>query len=89
MSKKSLACASQTTLSKQQLTDIEVARYLTVSVSTVRRWRLTGGGPRWIRIEGSIRYPPADLESYVATLPSGGGALARVCAKPLPSQAEG
>jgi excisionase family DNA binding protein len=54
-------------------TDIEVAEYLAVSVSTVRRWRLTGGGPRWIRIGGSIRYPFTDLEAYVAGLPSGGG----------------
>jgi excisionase family DNA binding protein len=55
-------------------TDIEVAQYLGVSVSTVRRWRLTGGGPRWVRIGGSsIRYPIADLEAYIAGLPSGGG----------------
>lgn len=57
-------------------TDIEVADYLGVSVSTVRRWRLTGGGgPRWVRIGTSIRYPRADLEAYVANLPSGGGTL--------------
>ena len=54
-------------------TDVEVAQYLAVSVSTVRRWRLTGGGPRWIRIGGSIRYPFADLDAYLANLPSGGG----------------
>jgi predicted DNA-binding transcriptional regulator AlpA len=55
-------------------TDIEVAAYLGVSLSKVRRWRLTGGGPRWIRIgKGSIRYKLADLEAYVAALPSGGG----------------
>jgi excisionase family DNA binding protein len=54
-------------------TDVEVAQYLGVSVSTVRRWRLTGGGPRWVRICGSVRYPFADLEAYLASLPSGGG----------------
>jgi len=55
-------------------TDIEAAEYLGVSVSTVRRWRLTGGGPRWIRIgASSIRYTLADLEAYVASRPSGGG----------------
>jgi len=55
-------------------TDVEVAQFLGVSVSTVRRWRLTGAGPRWIRIGGSsIRYPIADLEAYLANLPSGGG----------------
>jgi excisionase family DNA binding protein len=58
---------------RQNLNDVEVAGYLGVSVSTIRRWRLTGGGPRWVRIGGSIRYPVADLEAYVARLPSGGG----------------
>jgi excisionase family DNA binding protein len=53
-------------------TDIEVAEYLGVSVSTVRRWRLPGG-PRWVRIGTSIRYPIADLEAYMASLPSGDG----------------
>lgn len=54
-------------------TDNEAAEFLGISVSTIRRWRLNGSGPRWIRIGTSIRYPLADLESYVATLPSGGG----------------
>jgi len=59
---------------RHNMNDVEVARYLAVSVSTVRRWRLTGGGPRWVRIGGgSIRYPFTDLEAYVASLPSGGG----------------
>jgi len=61
------------TLGKQQLTDVELAGHLNVSVSTVRRWRLTGCGPRWIRIGGCVRYPLADLEAYLASLPSGGG----------------
>ena len=58
---------------QNQLTDIQVAEYLNVSVSTVRRWRLLGGGPKWIRISGCIRYPKADLDAYLAGLPSGGG----------------
>jgi excisionase family DNA binding protein len=62
-----------TACERRHHTDIEVAAYLDISVSTVRRWRLTGGGPRWVRIGTSIRYPLADLEAYVATLPSGGG----------------
>ena len=56
-------------------TDIEVAEYLGVSVSTVRRWRLLGGGPRWVRLGASIRYPVSDLNAYLASLPSGGGVI--------------
>jgi len=74
MSTQSLAFASQINPGKQQLTDVQVADYLNVSVSTVRRWRLIGGGPRWVRIGGSsIRYPIADLEAYLTGSPSGGG----------------
>ena len=59
---------------RHNLNDVEVAEYLGVSVSSVRRWRLNGGGPRWVRVGGgSIRYPFADLEAYLASLPSGGG----------------
>lgn len=54
-------------------TDVEVAVSLGISVSKVRRWRLTGGGPRWVRIGGCVRYPVADLHDYMARLPSGGG----------------
>ena len=73
MRNESLAFTSQTTFSKKQLTDVEIAEYLNVSVSTVRRWRLTGGGPRWVRICGCVRYPSAELEAFLASLPSGGG----------------
>lgn len=71
-----MSSISKTILDRERanLTDVEVAEYLSVSVSTVRRWRLTGGGPRWVRIGGSsIRYPITDLEAYVASSPSGGG----------------
>ena len=61
-------------LRKQMLTDVEVADHLSVSISTVRRWRLKGGGPRWIRIGSSIRYDSADLRAYILGLPGGGGA---------------
>jgi predicted DNA-binding transcriptional regulator AlpA len=56
------------------LTDVEVAELLRISVSTVRRWRLARvGGPKWVRISSSVRYARADVESFMASLPSGGG----------------
>jgi hypothetical protein len=64
---------------RTNLTDVQVAHYLNISVSSVRRFRLSGVGPRWVRLAGSssIRYPIADLEAYVANSPSGGGVTAR------------
>ena len=58
---------------KSNLIDTEVAEYLNLSVSTIRRWRLIGKGPRWFRIGGSVRYPHKELAEYVSKLPSGGG----------------
>ena len=56
------------------LNDHEVAGTLGVSVATVRRWRLLGTGPRWIRIGGAaIRYRPEDVKAYLDARPSGGG----------------
>ena len=63
---------------RQLLTDIEVAEYLSISISTVRRWRLKGGGPRWIRIGSSIRHHATELHAYIVSLPSGGGTKSRV-----------
>jgi len=73
MGNESLAYASPLILSQQQLTDLQTAEFLNISVSTLRRLRLVGGGPRWIRIGSSIRYPMRDLQEYVASVPSGGG----------------
>jgi predicted DNA-binding transcriptional regulator AlpA len=59
---------------RHNLSDVEVATYIGLSVSTLRRWRFIGtGGPRWVRIGSSVRYPIADLEAYLAGLPTGGG----------------
>jgi hypothetical protein len=43
---------------------------------TARRWRKTGRGPEWRRMEGRIVYPLHSLREYLASLPGGGGALA-------------
>jgi DNA-binding transcriptional MerR regulator len=39
----------------------EAAKVLNVTDGTMRYWRAVGIGPRWIKIEGGVRYDLADL----------------------------
>lgn len=46
----------------------EAARFLGVQRQTLRKWRLTGRGPPYIRLGGTfgrVAYRPADLEQWV------------------------
>jgi predicted DNA-binding transcriptional regulator AlpA len=55
------------------LNEYDVAKILNVSVATVRRWRLFGQGPRYIKIGASVRYRPEDVKAYLDSRPTGGG----------------
>jgi excisionase family DNA binding protein len=46
------------------LTEQQVAERLNVSVRTLRKWRLTGGGPRFRKFGSAVRYSLSDLEAY-------------------------
>jgi len=57
------------------LNEVKVAELIGVSVATVRRWRLIGRGPKFLKIGGTlIRYPVEALETWLASQPTGGGA---------------
>jgi hypothetical protein len=43
----------------------EAAQYLTRSVSSLRRARKTGIGPKFVRIGRSIRYAKTELDNYI------------------------
>lgn len=44
----------------------EAAEFLSLSPRTLERWRVTGGGPRFIKAGGkSVRYRPADLLAWI------------------------
>jgi hypothetical protein len=43
-----------------------LAQSFAVSISTVRRWRRIGGGPKFIHFGKSVRYKLADVEKWVA-----------------------
>lgn len=50
-----------------ELLDTErVAKVCGLSEVTLRRWRMTGEGPRFIRLGRAIRYRRADLDAYLA-----------------------
>jgi len=54
------------------LNEREVAQMLSVSVATVRRWRLLRQGPRFLKVSASVRYRPEDVDGWLDSRPSGG-----------------
>ena len=54
------------------LTKIDVSKRLNVSVASLRRWRLHGRGPAFLKVGCLVRYRPEDLDSWIAQLPVGG-----------------
>jgi len=47
------------------LTPRQLAKRLQVDERTVRRWRIEGGGPPFLKLGGSIRYRNADVEAWI------------------------
>jgi predicted DNA-binding transcriptional regulator AlpA len=47
------------------LNEKEVAKLLNLSVKTIQRYRLIGGGPEFIKINKSVRYSPQSIEEYL------------------------
>jgi excisionase family DNA binding protein len=48
------------------LTQDEAAEFLKLSVRTVERLRVSGTGPKFLKIFRSVRYRPADVEAWLA-----------------------
>ena len=48
------------------LTQREAAQALRLSERTLERWRVAGIGPRFIRLNTSLRYRQQDLDAHVA-----------------------
>ncbi len=47
------------------LNERETARRLGLRVATLRRWRWSGKGPRFLKLCGAVRYDPADLDTFI------------------------
>ena len=43
----------------------DAAAILCVKVSTLRKWRWAGKGPRFLKLGGAVRYDLADLEAFI------------------------
>ena len=54
------------------LNEFDVARVTGLSVASVRRWRLFGRGPKYLKIGSSVRYRAEDLQSWLDARPVGG-----------------
>ncbi|HWR50334.1 MAG TPA: helix-turn-helix domain-containing protein [Bryobacteraceae bacterium] len=54
------------------LNEHQVAKTLGLSVATIRRWRLYGRGPKFIKTGAAVRYTREDFLRWLATRPSGG-----------------
>ena len=54
------------------LNEHDVARITGMSLASVRRWRLLGRGPRFLKIGASVRYQPEALQAFLNSRPMGG-----------------
>jgi len=52
---------------EQMFTTAEMSAILKVSPRTMERWRRESRGPRYIVVEGQIRYLQSDVDEYLAT----------------------
>lgn len=57
----------QTPLHRQMLRTDDTARIIGLSPSTLAKLRLTGGGPRYIKLGRTVVYDPADVEAWLST----------------------
>ena len=44
-----------------------VAELLGVRPGTIRKWRMNGKGPPYVRIEGTVRYRAEDIRAWLAS----------------------
>ena len=58
------------------LNERDVARITGMSVASVRRWRLFGQGPKYLKIGAAVRYKPEDISAWLESRPKGGTEVA-------------
>ena len=48
------------------LTTSEAAEYIGKSASWLNKTRMNGSGPVYLKLGGSVRYSPSDLDAWIA-----------------------
>ena len=54
------------------LNEIQLSEKIHVSLACLRRWRLRGEGPQYVKVGPLVRYRPEAIEQWVDALPTGG-----------------
>ena len=54
------------------LNETQVSERLQVSLACLRRWRLHGLGPQYIKVGSLVRYRSEHIEKWLDGLPTGG-----------------
>ena len=57
---------------KPLLTDRKVAELLNISLSTIRKWRVYGKGPRFVKHGAAVRYREEDVRAWIESGLTGG-----------------
>jgi predicted DNA-binding transcriptional regulator AlpA len=55
--------------SPELLNEHQVAKFLQLSVASVRRWRLFRTGPKYFKIGAAVRYRREDVETWLDSCP--------------------
>ena len=48
------------------LTELQAAVCLSLKANTLRRWRVIGKGPPYLKLGGAVRYRPDDIDVFIS-----------------------
>lgn len=54
------------------LNETQVSETIQVSLACLRRWRLRGEGPPFVKVGPLVRYRPEAIAQWIEALPTGG-----------------
>ncbi len=54
------------------MTEKDLAPLLSVSLPTLRAWRLKRCGPKFVKLGSAVRYDPNAVQEWIASCPTGG-----------------